>query len=514
MTTPRGMSLLVQPDQWARCAHTGTALLPGGGVELTWDDPATVAPGRACGPDCAGPGSCQHRSDTAAAGSWPAPAGLAFDRWCRAYRSRPADGRVDVIGDLAPAPPAPPASATEAAGSRPCAGGLRSPAGLAVDRRDRLYIAETGAGAVHVVDLWAERVLRKVPLRGGRPLDVAADCGRAVVLTDEPGLVLVTGRRGPQPGPELVRPCYPVGLVARRVAPGPLVLWRAQDGSGAVARPDGTVLVELADPTDLDIGPDSLLVVGVRPGRPLRRFQLDGDLAIELEPVEALGYDGGAVAVAPNGRIAFTTPAGYGWTSGSAARFVPDGRVLTYRLDSGNYLTRWGRLFLDACLPPGTRLGVRFVTTDDDTVLDPTPPSPPARGSRSLPDPQATPPLAPIHLLAAAPRTGSPSTAGRPARSGPGCPTRTTMTSRPTSARSPPRPAAICGSSSSCTAPDARRRGCRRCGWSGQGTHCSVRSPARGPVWRRTRHSSSACSPPPRAPSTTSMSGRPPAPCW
>jgi len=144
-------------------------------------------------------------------------------------------------------------------------------------------------------------------------------------------------------------------------------------------------------------------VVGVRPGCPLRRFQLDGDSAIELEPVEALGYDGGAVAVAPNGRIAFTTPAGYGWTSGSTAQFVPEGRVLTYRLDSGNYLTRWGRLFLDACLPPGTRLGVRFVTTDDDTVLDPTPPSPPVRGSRSLPDPQATPPLAPIHLLAEAP---------------------------------------------------------------------------------------------------------------
>jgi phage tail-like protein len=56
---------------------------------------------------------------------------------------------------------------------------------------------------------------------------------------------------------------------------------------------------------------------------------------------------------------------------------------------------------MDACRPLGT--GVRFVTTDDDAVLDPTPPSPPARGSRSVPDPQATPPLAPIHLLAAAP---------------------------------------------------------------------------------------------------------------
>jgi phage tail-like protein len=402
MTTSRGLSLLIQPDQWARCAHTGTTLLPAGGVELTWDDSATAGPGRVCGPGCADRGSCEHRPG-ATAGSRPGPAGLAFDRWCRAYRSRPADGRVDVVDDLAPGPAPTSATVPTSAGSRPCAGGLRRPVGVAVDRRDRLYIAELGAGAVHVVDLWAERVLRKVPFRDGRPVDVVADCGRAVVLTDQPALVLVDGRRGPQPGPELVRPCYPTGLVAHRVASGPLVLWRAQDGSGAVTRPDGTVLVEVADPTDLDVSPDGVLVVGTRPGSPLLRFQLDGDSAIELEPVEALGYDGGAVAVAPNGRIAFTTAAGYGWTSGSAARFVSEGRVLTYRLDSGSYLTRWGRLFLDACQPPGTRLGVRFVTTDDDAVLDPTPPSPPARGSRSVPDPQATPPLAPIHLLAAAP---------------------------------------------------------------------------------------------------------------
>ena len=142
MTTSRGLSLLIQPDQWARCAHTGTALLPAGGVELTWDDSATAGPGRVCGPGCADRGSCEHRPG-ATAGSWPAPAGLAFDRWCRAYRSRPADGRVDVVDDLAPGPAATSATVPTSAGSRPCAGGLRRPVGVAVDRRDRLYIAET-----------------------------------------------------------------------------------------------------------------------------------------------------------------------------------------------------------------------------------------------------------------------------------------------------------------------------------------------------------------------------------
>ena len=36
MNVERGMSLLVQPDQWARCTHRDTAALPGGGVELAW----------------------------------------------------------------------------------------------------------------------------------------------------------------------------------------------------------------------------------------------------------------------------------------------------------------------------------------------------------------------------------------------------------------------------------------------------------------------------------------------
>ena len=38
----RAYSLLVEPDQWARCAHHNTALLDGGGVELSWTTPPTA----------------------------------------------------------------------------------------------------------------------------------------------------------------------------------------------------------------------------------------------------------------------------------------------------------------------------------------------------------------------------------------------------------------------------------------------------------------------------------------
>ena len=380
----RTFSWLVHPDQWARCAHEGTALLPDGTVELTWLDARVPAAG------CPAP---------------PADGSLAFDSWCRAYRSRPALGRVDVL----------PAGSGGRRGPGDGARGVLShPTGLAVDRRQRLYIAETDA--VRVVDLRDSRLLRRVVVPGGHPVDVAADCGRALVLvrTGRRGgrLVVLDGRRGARPGPDLVRPCYPSRTVPWRLtcagdAGIALVLWRSPDGRAAVARPDGTVLAQLDGATDLDLGPGGRLVVGFGPGLPIRDFQLDADRLVEREPLRAPAYDGGAVAIGPTGRVAFTTAAGYAWTAGSAARRATTGRVVTYRLDSRAYRTRWGRLFLDACLPAGTAVGLRFVSTDADDVLDPIAATPPVRGARAVPAPEATPPQAPAHLLDEV-RNGSP----------------------------------------------------------------------------------------------------------
>ena len=197
MNGNRGYSLLVQPDQWARCAHKNTALLAGGGVELTWADD-----------DTAGAPCCL-----------PEPSGLAFDRDCQAYRSWPAAGLVQALAwgapDVAPSGTA----------------GLRRPLGLAIDGQQRLYICEAGAGLVHVIDLVGERLLRKVPLGCGRPVDAAADCGRAIVLGRQPDcLYYFEGRRDPRPGPRLVPPhCYPPADPIR-ICAGPFVLWRQRDG--------------------------------------------------------------------------------------------------------------------------------------------------------------------------------------------------------------------------------------------------------------------------------------------
>ena len=385
MAGARAFSWLVHADQWARCTHQGTALLPAGTVELTWTDDAVAGPGRDRDPD---------------AGS------LAFDAFCRAYRSRPAPGRVDVLppgsgGRRARTPTDPPDRRR---------GVLARPTGVAVDRQQRLYVVETGA--VRVVDLRSGQLLRRVAVPRGHPVDVAADCGHALVLVrsrHRGRLLVVDGRRGARPGPDLVRPCFPPGLAPDRIAAGcggPLVLWRAAGGRAAIATPDGGTLAVLDGATDLDLGPGGRLVVGFGPGRPIRDYLVQDGALIEREPLAAPGSDGGAVAIGPDGRVAFTTPAGYGWTAGTAARRVTEGRVVTYRLDSQAYRTRWGRVFVDACLPHRTSLELRFVTTDSDDVLDPIPATPPARGSRRVPAPDATPPQVPAHLLDAAVRDG------------------------------------------------------------------------------------------------------------
>ena len=184
----------------------------------------------------------------------------------------------------------------------------------------------------------------------------------------------------------------------------PLVLWSAPDGRSALARPDGSVVLEIEGASDVDLGPDGRLVVALGRGLAIRDFQLEGDLAVEREPLLAPGYDGGGVSIAPNGRVAFTTDRGYGWTAGTAARRRRRGSVLTYRLDSQVYRTRWGRAFVEACVPGGTGLELRFISSDEDFVHDPVVTTPPERGARDLADPHATPSMVPEHLLEVARR--------------------------------------------------------------------------------------------------------------
>ena len=367
--TARTFSRLAEPDQWLRCRHEGTSLLDNGrGVELAWSE-------RAPDPNLAEPAE---------------PGGLAFDRWGRVYRSEPEDGRVVVLP-------------RQASGQRPHhPGALDRPRGLAIDTAQRLYVAEAGRRRVLVVDLWGQRLLRAVPMTpGGVPVDVAEDGYGVLALVRQPdgtgAVVAIRGRRGPVPAGRVHPPpgrgdLRPTRLVNHPTA-GALVLWLDPAGThGLVCDPWGGRELAVPEASDLEVDGDGALVVARGPGSPFRAWRDAAGAWVGIEPVAAPGYDGAAIARDREGTIAYTTDSGVARSAGSAAAYRATGRFLTYRLDAGQYRTRWGRVLLDACIPVGTCVRIATVTSDDDEVVDPVPARAPA-GAGEAPHAELTPPL-------------------------------------------------------------------------------------------------------------------------
>jgi phage tail-like protein len=380
--------LLAHPDQWARCRHEGTTLNAAGGVQLTW-------------PDLEPPGDAPAPPPRPAA----LPPGLAFDRWANIYRSWPDADRVSVQ---------PPATSALRAGELDWAGVFSRPSALAIDTDQRLYVAEDGGARIAVVDLWAQRPLCRTPMaarahRRRRAVDLASRGCDVLILTRWPeSLLVLAGRRVPLPGPALVRPGCSGAVRATRLTVTPdgtvLVLWTRSAGRDPIiATAAGRVVLTVAGAVDVIARADGGLAVACTAGRGVRRFApADSESVtsglLEVEPLSQNRFDGGSIGEF-GARLCCTSTDGIAWTGRSAVRYAPAGRVVTYRLDSGAYRTRWGRVFLDACVPAGTGVTVRCLTSDEDDVENPIAPQPPARGVQAIRRPDLTPPLPPLSAV-------------------------------------------------------------------------------------------------------------------
>ncbi|HTN83242.1 MAG TPA: phage tail protein [Sorangium sp.] len=398
MASTRPYALVLTVDQWRRAAHARTAIDQGERcVELSWTAEATQVEA----PD-------------------PGPAGgLAFDSACWLYRASPDEGRVErarwsaqdplrsearseeavavtaapppsVFGDFAPASAPPPP--------------LASPRGLAVDADDRLFVAEAGRSRILVYDLPSRRLLRAAPLApdgapGPRPIGLAAH-GRAVyAVTSSPAGLFVLGARSP---------ARARALPARAQAP----LRVAVSPSGRVALLDAVAGIFLLDEgraigapehaTDIAFASDDLLVVARRPGEDFARLPVGGGAQLGLPDLKARGYDGRGIARAPDGRIVYWTERGFRHAVAARRRFAPEGRITTFRLDSGEWQTTWGRLFLDACIPAGTEVSVHCVAADEPpdgpTLARTRAENDPGSGLRS---PELSPPMPPASFAPA-----------------------------------------------------------------------------------------------------------------
>lgn len=408
MPAPRPFALIRTHDQWLRSSHEETAL-EGEVVRLHWRDE-------------------QAESAVDQAPFNERGAGLAFDGYCRLYHSIPTEGRVerwlwaandplqlagghaspvdmpvDLFGDGQEAG----VGDFEIPSEKPAA--LQSPRGLAVDENQRLFVAESGSKRILIYDLWSRRLLRRVQL-GAAPIDLATD-GRTVfaLLASPPGLVKLDARSGPQP---LAWPGEIV--VPSRIAVSPdgelFILERAGSASSRIVsfnNPGEAIEARFATDIEFQTGDARLaqaceggvvLVVARRPGEDFLRFCVGDNQPAALPPLKARGYDGLGIALTPDGRIVFWTSAGPRHAVAARLRYLPRGRVITYRLDSGEFHNFWGRIFLDACIPIGTDVTMRCLAVDEPPEDPEIPRRRPANTQADPPYPELSPPMPPQSL--------------------------------------------------------------------------------------------------------------------
>lgn len=406
MSELRPFALVRDSDQWLRSSFSHTALDPSAGIIELARQPVepTVAPVAPTRPS----------------------AGLAFDSHCRVYHSDPTEGRVERVswrGSEVEQPRAIDLFAKEDDGDRFGDFGTNTvnqpvlePRGLAVDVNDRLFVAEAGAQRILIYDLWSHRLLRQVVFSNARPVDLTTRGVTVYAVLQAPySLVTLTARSGPRAF--AVPPmCTEPSRIA--VSPGGMIaiLEKADTSEAHVWFVGDRQPGDFAVPgcTDLDWESDGVLVAALGSGSDFRRWQLGpGDQGnAERAPLRAPGYLGDGIVAMPetvstsggaarsaSRRIGYWSASGFRSAIEARGDYLSIGRVTTLRLDSHEYQTTWGRLFVDACIPPGTDVRVHCATLDDDSDEETILRTPPSNFSHVIVDsPELSPPMPPLSI--------------------------------------------------------------------------------------------------------------------
>ncbi|MDX8031395.1 phage tail protein I [Lentzea sp. BCCO 10_0856] len=331
--------------QWHRCVHVHTVVDASGVVSLESVD---VEPSSTAGPV-------------------PRSAGLAVGPDRRVYRAIPEDGRIvrspwrpgtrqfasededlltpqrlrDAGAFTAIGTTAPPVAATA----------------LAVSPDGLLALVDATDGAVVVLDLVDGRPIRRERLSA---VDLALAGDELLVCVDDPAQPLwrLPWRRSPRP-------------VSGSVPARPARVAVAEDGTRWVLAGERVyeiggkrILGPVAGATDVEVDGQGRVVVAGLPGSDFARY-LVGDGVSSTAPLRAPRYDGRGLARTPDGRIAYWAGKRLGVGFPASVRYRTEGEVRTFALDSGGYGRRWGRIFVDACVPDGAALRVECLTSDD-----------------------------------------------------------------------------------------------------------------------------------------------------
>ena len=415
LPTPAKFALMLGEPAWQRAAFDVNTALVDGIVQLTWD--------------------ARHEGigGTPTAVADTAGAGLAFDTQCRLFHSVPQENRVErwlwhAMDPGRPQHSPPPSdvlldhlSAPQVLGALP-----RSPSGfapvlpkpntfmpraLACDEDGNLYVLDTAAHQVWVVDLAQRRVHRSEPV----PTDavhIAWSSGWLWVLCSSGAMLRLAATRVPQVAPVSVPVSSPTDASRLAFAPdGRLFVLRRAHAADASVMLLGRLGHWLATPRLLSFSGDNpfsfasgiavsadgeghpRLVVARRPEELFTCVDIRSDSTDTLlEPLAARHYDGAGIAATPDGRVVFCTPRGPRHATGARLHYRKAGRVVGFRLDAGQPQASWGRLMLDACLPANTATRVHALISDDDIEGPRLPRTAPANQPLvNLPQPDATP---------------------------------------------------------------------------------------------------------------------------
>ncbi|MGW3668121.1 phage tail protein [Streptomyces sp. NPDC005141] len=404
--------------QWMRCAHHGTALSGEDGVVLLdWENPlASGLPGGG-GEELAGLTIGPDRAVYHAVPEegrivrlpWQ-PGGRAASQQCGVR-----EGAAEDLLELAS-----PLSYGEFSAAGAPARQVRA-AALAFTSDDLLAVLDAFDGSLLLLDLADRRLVHRLRIPG-TPVDLAAYGDGVLVACAEPDAPLwrVGTRRPPRPFavPAAPRAALPADAVPARVAVGPgdevWLLWRRPEGDGwplpvADARAERP-LGPFPAATDVELDGTAALVIAGPMGADLRRLTFCDDRTTEELPLRAPGYDARGLTRTPDGRIGYWGKAGMRTAFAAQVRYREKGWVDTFALDSGKYQQRWGRLFVDACLPPGTSLSVGFLTSDELPGEDGAPPLPHTLPQKAEPPTRPLPPGPPLAPADAAERLLDPDT--------------------------------------------------------------------------------------------------------
>jgi phage tail-like protein len=372
----RRTASLTGPGVWSITAGSGTR----------WD-PSTgdiVLTGTPVGPQS--PWSSEPAAESE-------PAGLAFDGCGSLYHGDPDRNElqrmpwahqagaepVDLIGTTTDAESSSsPVEFVPASQGRPS---LRAIA-MAVDGdQQHLFLLDAATQTVAILDLADGRLMRHVPLGPVPPVDLAGDGGSVIVALPSRSIPLV--RLDAIGAPRAIvldedaraaLDAIPAHARPTRVAvDGERRIWLLlRDGHEAWAvcvsgtRRTGTL--SLRDATDIELDGDGNLVLAGPAGGDLRVFSTAAFQLDERVPLAGGNYDGRGLVRTPEGQIGFWTARGFRTARAYRSTYPAAGLVETYAIDSFTPRQVWGRIFIEACVPPGTRLEASYFTADELAV--------------------------------------------------------------------------------------------------------------------------------------------------